>query len=282
MKLAFSTLGCPDWDLDTIINRTAEIGFGGLEMRGILQELDITRLPEFSTKGIETCAKVEDAGIEIACFSSSVMMSNAGSPISVESLDEVKRYADLCNVFHTTNIRVFGGKIGSMTWEDAIDDAATNLERMSRIVKNTNIKIVVETHDDWMKGANFRRVMEMVDSDNVGVLWDVNHPYMFINEKPEDSWQEMGKWVHHTHWKDSYVEKDSEHGFQPCLMGEGVLPHREIYDVLKNGGYDGYLCLEYEKRWHPEIPDPKIAFPQYYDYMKALMGSTSETAPNRR
>jgi len=251
MKLAFSTLGCPDWDLDTVIHQTAEIGFDGLEMRGILQELDITRLPEFSTKAKETVVKLGDARIEIACFSSSVMMSNSGSPVSVESLDEIKRYADLCDTFQTTNIRIFGGKIGNLTWKEAIDDAAINLEKMSRIIKNTDIKIVVETHDDWMKGVYFRRLMELVDSENVGVLWDVNHPYMFINENPKESWQEMGDWLYHTHWKDSYVEESSEHGFLPCLMGEGVLPHREIYDILNKGGYDGYLSLEYEKRWHP-------------------------------
>ena len=271
MKLAFSTLGCPDWDLDTVINQAVKIGFDGLEMRGVLKELDISRLPEFSKKANETKSKLEDAVIEIACFSSSVMMSNSGSPISNESLDELKRYADLCDKFQSTNIRIFGGKIGGLTWENAIDDAAVNLEKMSRIVLNTNIKIVVETHDDWMKGEYFKRVMEMVESNNVGILWDVNHPYMFINEKPEESWRQMGAWVYHTHWKDSYLAEDSEHGFLPCLMGDGVLPHQEIYEVLKNGGYDGYLSLEYEKRWHPEIPGPEVAFPQYCNYMRSLI-----------
>jgi len=273
MKLAFSTLGCPNWDLDTIINQAAEIGFDGIELRGILKELDIARLPEFSTKAKETVAKLEDAGIEMACFSSSVAMSNSGSGISIESLDEIKRYADLCDTFQAANIRIFGGKIGSLTWEEAIDDAATNLEKMSRIVQDTDFKIVVETHDDWMKGSYFSRLMEMVDLKNVGILWDVNHPYMFINEKPEKTWQETGKWVCHTHWKDSYVEEDSEHGFLPCLMGDGILPHQEIFDVLKKGGYGGYLSLEWEKRWHPEIADPEIAFPQYFKYMKELMGN---------
>ena len=131
MKLAFSTLGCPDWDLNTVISKAAEFGFDGIELRGILKELDIARLPEFSTRAKETVAKLEDAGIEIACFSSSVMMSNSGLAISIESLDEIKRYADLCNTFQTTNIRIFGGKVGSMTWEEAIDDAANNLEKMT-------------------------------------------------------------------------------------------------------------------------------------------------------
>ena len=271
MKLAFSTLGCPDWDLNMVISKAAEFGFDGIELRGILKELDIARLPEFSTGAKETLAQFEDAGLEIACFSSSVMMSNSGSAIKTESLDEIKRYADLCDSFNTNCIRIFGGKIGGMSWEEAIADAANNLEKMTGIIKNSNIKIVVETHDDWMKGENFRKLMKIVNSEKVGILWDVNHPFMFIREKPEKSWQEMGDWVHHTHWKDSYVDENSEHGFLPCLMGDGILPHQEIFDVLKAGGYSGYLSLEWEKRWHPDIPGPEIAFPHYLKYMKDLM-----------
>jgi len=36
-------------------------------------------------------------------------------------------------------------------------------------------------------------------------------------------------------------------------------------------GYTGYLSLEWEKRWHPEIPDPEIAFPQYMERMREFL-----------
>ena len=39
MKLAFTTLGCPDWDLDTIISKAAEFGFDGVDFRGCRGEM---------------------------------------------------------------------------------------------------------------------------------------------------------------------------------------------------------------------------------------------------
>ena len=33
--------------------------------------------------------------------------------------------------------------------------------------------------------------------------------------------------------------------------------------TLATGGYKGYYCFEWEKKWHPEIEDPEIAFPHY-------------------
>ena len=271
MKLSFSTLGCPNWNLKKIIAKAVEYGYDGIEMRGLLDDLDITQTPQFTRDARQTLTRFHDAGLEVACFSSSVFMSQKEVVDETKDNDEIKRYADLCEKFGTKFIRVFGGEISRKSWEQAIDAAAKRLEKIIAVLKNRDIKVVIETHDAWMSGVHFRKLMELVKSESIGVLWDVNHPFMFIKEEPEKTYQEMGKWVLHTHWKDSIISKNSQHGFLPCLMGEGVLPHRDIFRVLRSGGYNGYLSLEYEKRWHPEIPEPEIAFPQYAQYMKRLI-----------
>ena len=53
-------------------------------------------------------------------------------------------------------------------------------------------------------------------------------------------------------------------------MGEGDVPHERIFRQLKEGDFDGYFSLEWEKRWHPEIPGPEIAFPNYVEFMRNL------------
>ena len=50
-------------------------------------------------------------------------------------------------------------------------------------------------------------------------------------------------------------------------------PLREFVDVLAQGGYDGWLTLELEKMWHPEIPEAEIAFPAYVEVMRGLLRS---------
>ncbi len=47
MKLAFTTLGCPNWDLDTIISKAVKYGYDGVDFRGYLGEMDIYKLPLF-------------------------------------------------------------------------------------------------------------------------------------------------------------------------------------------------------------------------------------------
>ena len=47
--LSFSTLGCPDWSFTKITDFAAANNYNGIELRGILREMDLTKCPEFST-----------------------------------------------------------------------------------------------------------------------------------------------------------------------------------------------------------------------------------------
>ena len=39
---------------------------------------------------------------------------------------------------------------------------------------------------------------------------------------------------------------------------------------LQADGYTGFYSFEWEKRWHPELPEPERALPQYVDFMRTL------------
>jgi hypothetical protein len=47
------------------------------------------------------------------------------------------------------------------------------------------------------------------------------------------------------------------------LTGTGEVPVKEQVKVLAASGYQGFYCLEWEKRWVPDIEEPEVAFPQY-------------------
>src|SRR5207253_10684294 len=47
--LSFSTLGCPDWPFDKILQFAVDNQYDGIELRGILRELDLTKRAEFNT-----------------------------------------------------------------------------------------------------------------------------------------------------------------------------------------------------------------------------------------
>src|ERR1700719_4778020 len=72
-KLSFSTLGCPDWSFDKIVDFAKEHGYTGIEVRGILREMDLTKAPEFSTPDAiaVTMKKMKDRGLVFVDLGSS-------------------------------------------------------------------------------------------------------------------------------------------------------------------------------------------------------------------
>ena len=61
-----------------------------------------------------------------------------------------------------------------------------------------------------------------------------------------------------------------------CLAGDGDVPLRSILEVLSDAGYDGWITFEWERKWHPELPPPEVAFPHFIKHMKKLVGKMNK------
>ena len=270
MKLAFSTLGCPLWDFATAVNRARDYGYDAIDIRTLRDTNRVYDLEDFTTDLPESVALIEHSGIEISCFSSSVKAFTQSSRL-VEFRQELTRYLELCLTFGTRYIRIFGGDIGETPREAAIEMVIENCRRYVEQAAPYGVTLLFETHDSWTDSAHVARIMDTVGSEYLAVLWDIAHPYRYSGEEPSETWGRLGSRIANTHWKDSRPadpSPDVPRDFRLCLLGEGTLPLEDFKRVLVEGGYDGYYTLEWEKKWHPYLEEPEVAFPHYISYMK--------------
>jgi len=267
MKLAFTTLGCLDWDIETIVSRAVEYGYDGVDFRGCRGQLNIWTMPEFAADAARTAGRFAEAGLEVPCFSSGVVLCSTadGAEAAIEA--EMQAYLALCGTFGARFIRVFGGAIGEMGRAEAIDLAAARLKRLAPLAAERGVRILVETHDAWTTSEHLAALMQAADNDAVGVLWDIHHPYRQPGEPPAKTWSLLGRWIAYTHWKDGTMEAGRR---KLCLPGRGDLPLREFHDVLDRGGYRGYAALEWERKWVPSLEPPEVAFPAFAACMRDL------------
>ena len=269
MKLAFTTLGCPDWDFATIVARAAEYGFDGVDFRGVGGEMDIWKLAEFSSDIAETAARVRDAGLEVPCISSSGRLLQDTDEDRRTSIDNVADSARVGQALGATRVRVFGGYNGDRPYDEALEEAAGVLDTMAREAAKYGVAVLVETHDDWIATDKVCALLDAAVEPNIGAIWDINHPFRAAGEQPEQSWANFGRHVKYLHVKDTAEAADGEKAH--CLMGEGEVPVREIVALLQREGYDGWLAYEWEKQWHPEIADPEVAFPACVKYLRGIL-----------
>ena len=42
--------------------------------------------------------------------------------------------------------------------------------------------------------------------------------------------------------------------------------------MLLDDGYDGYFALEWEKKWHPDLPEPEVEYPHFIQWANENFG----------
>jgi sugar phosphate isomerase/epimerase len=106
--LSFSTLGCPDWSFDTIVNFAATNGYDGIEIRGIQRQMNLPECPVFSVGKISDTVKlVKDKGLKIVNLGASSELHHSDAAERKKNLDDARAFIDLAQQLHCPYIRVF-------------------------------------------------------------------------------------------------------------------------------------------------------------------------------
>ncbi|MBR4067308.1 MAG: hypothetical protein IKK08_01630 [Clostridia bacterium] len=109
MKLAFSTLGCPDFSWSDMYSMARDFGFDGIEMRGLGNDFFSVRAQSFRPDQLDkTIAKRKRMHLEIPCLSTGCVLKDAYK--WNETREEIKEYIRLAEKLGTPYIRLLGDR----------------------------------------------------------------------------------------------------------------------------------------------------------------------------
>jgi len=261
VKLGFSTLGCPNWGVDEIIEVARGNGYDGVELRCYQGSLDLLKaLGEFPGGPAGFRRRLSRAGTEVCCLDTSVRLTDPDP-----SMAEAEQMIELAMALGAPYLRVFGGEIpGGESEESCLGRAGQKLAHIGRRAAQRGKRVLVETHDAFSSSASVGALLDAAGGDGTGALWDLHHPYR-TGETVRETAARIGGRTHHAHVKDSREDG----GY--TLLGEGDVPLADLIGSLHMAGYRGYLCLEWEKMWHPDLPEPEVALPQGARYLSELL-----------
>jgi sugar phosphate isomerase/epimerase len=137
---------------------------------------------------------------------------------------------------------------------------AAGLRELGEHARDRNVTVLIESHGDFTDSPSLLEILQRADSPAAALLWDAHHTYVTGHEAPEDTVRQLGRWIRHTHLKDS-VPAGNDRRY--VLTGTGDVPVRRQVEALARSGYRGYYSFEWEKRWHPEIEEPEVAIAQF-------------------
>ncbi|MFD9356643.1 sugar phosphate isomerase/epimerase family protein [Streptomyces sp. NPDC060031] len=245
MRYAFSTLGLPGTPLARSAELAAAHGYDGLELRAHPEEPLHPGSPAGDRAvGLRTLAA---AGVAVLGVAGYARVAAAGPDEPV--LAEIRALIGLAADLRAPYVRVFPGG-GDQPAPAADDHAVRRLLAAAPFAERHGVRILLETHDSHRTAAATARVLDRVAHPSTGAVWDVLHTWLG-GEPPAESRRTLAAHLGYVQVKDVASAGEPT----PLGLGAGVLP---LAEAAAAADPDGWLCWEYEKRWHPgaaELPE---------------------------
>ncbi len=285
MKIAFSTLGCPDFTWKEIYSMAKDLGFNGIEIRGLGDTIFAVNAPPFTESQLpQTINKLKALHLEIPCLSTGSSLRYKDK--EEECCREVKQYIDLAAALHEVGvngappyIRILGDETAEPNGEVDDEQVCKVMKRLLPYAEDKGVTLLIETNGVYSNSKRLYNLLNALASDNAAALWDVHHTCRFSGkpedgagyegETPQETVQNLGAYIRHVHIKDSLM---TANGIEYKLLGEGDLPIDDAILALRSINYEGHVCLEWVKRWAKDLLDAGIVFPHYINYMSRYTG----------
>ena len=267
MKKAFSTLLCLDYDFEQILALAKSADMDGVELRMDNKRCDETTDAELWGQ------RFRDAGITITDIAASIFFTK----YDVEVIHNAHRYIDLAAELGAKGVRVFAGESPKTRTDDFFSDwdgVIRSLQELCDYAAERNVEIWLETHSEFSTGKICAKAVADAGRPNLKVIWDVIHSLEY-HESLEDSARYLKDCLAHIHLKDGRPQEDPDiYQYLHTDLGAGTMPWKEVGNVVREIGYEGYYSLEWESPWRPEIrdlyPDPLVLLQKYNDIMNSI------------
>jgi sugar phosphate isomerase/epimerase len=269
LRLAFSTLGCPNWELEQIAEAARSLGYDGIELRAVGGDLDLLGRNEFKPHALETThRRLVDQNISVCCVDSSCTFDSPDADERSKQVELAVRHSELAAALNAPLIRVFPDKVqAGMTRAETCNNIAACLRKVAERAP-PEVRVGLETHGDFATGAATAEIVKLAEHPKVAVIWDVANS-VAAGDSIEDAAGAVSPYLAHVHLRDARAVDGAEH-WLPVLAGQGQVSFAAAVAALQSLNYDGYISFEWEKYWHPEIEEPEVALPDFMRAMTAL------------
>jgi len=267
MKLSISTLGCPEWTFEQILTNFEALGVEGIEVRGIEGIVDPDKIPYFFEENkADTLARVAAHHLKFIGFGTSASFHDAAKMEA--NIAQCKTAIDVCQRMGIPAIRVFGNNCPEGEGrEETLNCIGNGIREVCRYANGKGVLVNLEIHGQINSVENVKPILDICGGEpSFGIIWDVMHSDKTTGDDFEEFYQLIKPWIRHMHLKDHI--RQSEPPYKLVNIGKGDIPLKAIIRRVLDDGYDGYLSFEWEKKWHPELDEPEIAFPEFAEFMK--------------
>jgi sugar phosphate isomerase/epimerase len=254
MRLSYSNLACPEWPFERTVEAVATYGFDGIEIRLFDGDVVTPLLSQSSRRRAESALR--SSGVSVAALDTSLQLVTTDRHGFLYDLDAM---AEIAAQWGAPLLRIFGGALPESPdmRRDAIKQAAELLAEAAPLAGYYGARLALETHDDFSSAHVVAEVLNSVGG-SAGAVYDAFHPHR-LGESPPEVLETLGRHISLVQVKDARRDPSRQDQWQLVPVGEGEVPVPDLLSLLSSAGYVGWVSLEFEKKWHPELASPEQA-----------------------
>ena len=254
ISYGFSSIGLPDATLTEMVSLAAEFNLDFVELRALEGTLDLPKY--FSTRPPAQDPASLRSPVRLVATDLHLLDATEGN------IDDFCRFVDVAAMLRAPYVRVFGGKApwGDIPFRSQLEQMVRTINRCRAAIKEKSVpcEILLETHSAFSSSTLCMELNVLLDKP-LRILWDCHHTWRKAGEKPDETWRRIGPLVRHIHFSDIRLNLVPGTGYDCQLPKTSEFPVDELRRLLADVGYAHGVSLEWEKLWHPELPDIRLA-----------------------
>lgn len=276
MKLAFSNVACPGWDIVTMVEKAREYGYQGVELRSLDGQMHLPLAPQIASNPGKVGKLMRDAGVELVCLATSAAFHMRDQKEVAQNQAQVREYIELAGKLGCPYVRVFGAEIprarfwiiGNERREVVLGRIAKAIADLADYAAANRVTLLIENSGDFTDSPAMWYLVDAANSPAVKCCWNPMAA-MTRGERPTSSIPRLAARIGLIHLTDAKFEGRAFDGF--VLPGQGSVEIPRLVQLLKGIGYRGYLCFDWPKLWNPGLADPDRSLPAAAKYLQPLL-----------
>lgn len=256
MKIAFSTVACPDWTLERVMSFADEVEYQGVELRtfgwggtDLACEPALTDPKKVRRLAIESGTHVMSLGTSLR-FDAPVWPPVIGRalPGHDSNLQSARRFVALANDIECPHLRVFG--FDATTGEKRGRTVARVIERLQELLTAASkhrVSLVFENGGTFSRAEQVAEVLRECPSPWLGASYNIAVGAR-DGDQVEAALDMLGDRLISVKLKDLQ-------GNQPVEIGHGEIPLERGVSHLARTEYTGWLVVEWMRYWRPELAE---------------------------
>ncbi len=272
MKIGFSTLACPSWNLNKVVEQAAAMGYQGVEIRGLEGELHLPLAPSLAGKPDHVRELFAEKKVALVCLGTSASLTSRDKGEVARQKGIIIEFVELASRLGCPFVRLIAGEVQRRDTSDkAFHRFVEGIKPLADTAAQRSVCLLVENGGDYRDSWSMWQVCDTVDHPAVKICWN-QVSAMGVLEPATVSIPRLGTKMGIVHIGDARFD---ERGvlLEHTPLGEGDVGVGREIDILKGIGYGGYLMYEWPKLWVDGLAGPEAALPKAAEFLKAALAA---------